>query len=139
MSVTAGELLDDVAVRDADHDLVVAGLLDVAADRHHARPFRLLGPARRVFGAAVADDPGHSRQRLDVVDRGRLSPRAFDGGEWGTGARLGALALEGLEQCCLLAADIRPVAAVQPDIERVAGPKRMGAEVALGVGFGARL
>src|SRR5260370_20437580 len=109
----AREPFDDVAVCDADHYLEVAGFLNVAADGHHARSLRLLGAAARVLGAAVADGPAHRRERLDGVDRGRQPPRTLDGGKWGTGARLGPLALERLEQCGLLAADVGAVASIQ--------------------------
>src|SRR6266567_2399022 len=77
----AGQPLDDVAVGDADLDLVVAGFLDVAADGDHSRALGLLGASLGVLGPAVADDPGHRRQRLDVVDRGGHAPGALQGRE----------------------------------------------------------
>ena len=83
------------------------------------RPPRLIFPAsaktlvprllwcaeRRERARAVADDPGHAGQRLDVVDEGRLSAKApFDGvGRPQLGHA--ALPLERLDQRRLLAAD----------------------------------
>src|SRR5207253_10812973 len=89
-------------------DLVDARLADVAADRQQSRAGRLVGPEFGVGGAAVVDDPGDGGERLDVVEQGRPAPRALDGGEGGTRAAPGALAREGCEECCLLAADVRP-------------------------------
>src|SRR5712691_10248307 len=55
----AGQLLDDVPIRDADLDFVVARLLDVAADSDHARALGLLGAPLGVLRAAATHDPGH--------------------------------------------------------------------------------
>src|SRR5438309_1973191 len=90
----AGQLLDNVAVCDSDLDLVVAWLLDIAADGDHPRALGFLGPSFRVLGAAVAHDPRHGRQRFDVVDGGGHAPGALDRREWRSRAGLGTLALE---------------------------------------------
>src|SRR6266568_980973 len=114
-----------------EDDLVHAGLLHVAADRQQARAGRLLGPELGVLGAAHVDDRRHGGQRLHVVEQRRPAPRALDGGEGGTRARLRALALERLEQRRLLAADLRAVAAVDADVERVLLAHRLRPEIAL--------
>src|SRR5260370_1381320 len=75
----ASQLFDDVAIRDADLDFVVARLLDVAADSDHARALRLLGAPLGVLRAALTHDPGHRRQRFDVVDGGGHAPPAVHG------------------------------------------------------------
>src|SRR5438093_1161419 len=82
------------ALKDVELDLRDAGLLDVAADRHEPRSGRLLSATLRVLRAAVVDDPRHRGQCLDVVEQRRPAPGAFDGGEGGSRARLGALALQ---------------------------------------------
>ena len=68
------------------------------------------GPCRGVRGAdrgerlgAVAEDPRHGRQGLDVVDDRRHAEQAALGGMRRPLLGLAALALEGLEQDRLLA------------------------------------
>src|SRR5439155_19679849 len=122
------QLHDHVATRLADPDLVYARLVDVAADRHQPRARRLVGPKLRVGGAAVVDDPRHGREALDAVQHPRPTPCALHGGEWGTGSRLGALALKRLEERRLLAADVGAMAAIEPDVEWVVLAHRLGAQ-----------
>src|SRR5713101_3338822 len=133
---SAGQFLDDVPVRNPDLDLEVAGLLDVAADRDHARAFSLLGASLRVLGPAVPHDPRHGRERLDVVDRGGHAPGALDSRKRRPGAWLRPLALEGLEERRLFAADVRAMPAVEAHVHRVVGAEGVVAEVALRMSLG---
>src|SRR5713226_5231445 len=133
---SAGQFLDDVPVRDPDLDLEVAGLLDIAAHRDHARAFGLLGASLGVLGAAVPHDPRHGRQGLDVVDRGRHAPGALHSRERRPRAWLRPLAFERLEQRRLLAADVGAVPAIQAHVHRVIGAEWMLAEVALRMSLG---
>src|SRR5207247_11332102 len=119
----------------AELDLVDAGLVDVAADRHETCARGFISTELGVRGPSVVDDPWHGHERLDVVEQRRPAPGALDGGEGRTGSRLGALAFERLEQRGLLAADIGAVAAVQTDVERVVLAHRFRTDVA----FAARL
>ena len=136
----AREPVDQVAERHAELDLVVAGLVHVARHREDARAGRAVDAELGVLLAAHLHDVRHRRQRLDVVDDGRLRVEALDRGERRPDARHAALALERLEQRGLLAADVRARAAVHDDVAVEAGAEDVLAEEALGarVGDGAR-
>ena len=94
----AGEAVDDVARRDAELDLVVAGPLHVARDRDELRAGRLLGADRLEPVGALLDDQRHVAERLDVVDQRRPLVEALVGGERRLQPRVAALALERVEQ-----------------------------------------
>ena len=75
----------------------------------------LLGRAERGEGLrAVADDPRHQRERLDVVDQRRLCPTARSAGIRRPQPRHAAPALDRGDQRRLLAADERPGALPSP-------------------------
>jgi hypothetical protein len=59
----------------------------------------------------------HGGERLHVVDRGGQAERAGLRRERRLDARVAALALEGVEHRGLLAADVRPGAAVHHDVD----------------------
>src|SRR5690606_14114823 len=67
--------------------------------------------------AAVADDPGHRREGLGVVDRGGLAVEPVARRERRLEARLALLALERLEQRGFLAADVGAVAMERVQLE----------------------
>ena len=69
----------------------------------------------------MINDVGHVREGLDVVHDGRLAPEARHLWEWRFGARVGALALERVQQSGLLAAHISPRADVEIHLQAVAG------------------
>src|SRR5207245_7879206 len=50
----------------------------------------------------------------------------------GAGPRLTPAAFQAIDKRSLLAADVRAVAAVEPDVERIILAERLGADVALG-------
>ena len=72
---------------------------------------------------------GHVAEGLGVVHDGRLSPEAGELGEGGLGAGDAALALQGVEERRLLAADVTAGAHVQPHLEAVAGAQDVLAQV----------
>src|SRR5204862_4065040 len=94
---TAGEPVDDLARGDAQRQLVVAGALHVAGDRYDLGAGRGLDPELRIALAAHADDRGHGRERLDVVDQGGALVEALDRGEGRLQARIAALAFQRVE------------------------------------------
>src|SRR5436305_909730 len=97
--------------------IVVPGMMPMRSPTS-AGVVRVLGHAQRLepVGPALEDvlDAG---QRLDVVDDGRLAEGALDGREGRLDPRPGPLALQRLDQPRLLAADVRPGAAVGVDVE----------------------
>ncbi len=79
-------------------------------------------------------------QRLDVVDDGRAHVETEDGGKVRRlDARVGALALERLDQPGLLAADVGARTAADIDLELHAGAEDVLAEESFCVGLGDRL
>ena len=121
----AREALDDLAGRDPELDLVVAGALDAARDRDDLRPGRLLGPEVLEPLGAVVDDVGDVGEGLDVVDQRRAAVEALDRGERGLQARVAALALERVEQRRLLAADVGAGAAVDDELDPTPVPSTL--------------
>ena len=134
----AREVVDDLPRGDAELDLVVAGALDVARDRDDLGAGGLLGPDRRVPLGAAVHDVRHVHQRLDVVDQRRPAVEALDRRERRLQARVAPLALERVEQCRLLAADVGAGAAVHDQLDPVPGAEDVLAEVAAVVGLARR-
>ena len=128
-AVLEQELLQRVAVL----DLVDAGPLDVAGDRHElrARALRQAELLERV--GAVGDDAGDVGQRLDVVDDRRTLEEALDGEARRTVARIAALAFDGGEEPGRLAADVRAGAADHVDVAGEPGAEDFLAEEAVRV------
>src|SRR6185369_7917872 len=127
---------------DPELDLVHAGTDDVARDAEQLRPGRALRPDRleRRGAALIPYDLEHVDERLDVVDRGRLSEQPDLDGKGRLVARLPALALDRLEEGRLLAADVGAGPATQLDVE-VAEEARVaaGGDRALDPGFRERV
>ena len=112
-------------------DLVDARPLDLPREAEQARPRRAVRPDRRV---RLGSDPEHLEdvdQRLHVVDRGRLAEHAVGHRERRLVPRLPALALDRVEQGGLLAADVRPGAPAELDVERRASAHDVLAEEAV--------
>src|ERR1700674_1516586 len=82
--------------------------LDVTRDRENHGAPGIHGTQSGKPRGALAHDRGHGSEALRIVDGGRLAEQAEVGGERRLEARLAGLALEGLEQCGFLTADIRP-------------------------------
>ena len=85
---------------------------------------------------AVAHDGGHGGEGLDVVHHGRTGEQAGARHVRRPRARVGPLALEGVEHRRRLAADVAPDALVQVDVEGEARAEDVAAEVAALVGLG---
>src|SRR6266545_93363 len=132
----AGRLHDHLARRHAEGELEVARVAHLAGDAEQLRSRRALRAHRAEPVDALAEDPRHGGDRLDVVDRGRRPVEALDGGERRPQLRLAALALERGEQGGLLAADVGAGAAVQHHLEVEAGALDVAADQAVAVGVG---
>ena len=124
----AADVEDDLAQGGAHRDLDEAGVVHLAREREHLRALRrrradLAEPLR-----ALVDDDGDVRERLDVVDDRRTPPEALDGRERRTRTRHAAVALDGLQQGGLLAADERAGAEAELDLEVEAAAEDVLAE-----------
>ncbi len=71
-------------------------------------------------------------QRLDVLDDGRFAPEARRLRKGRLGAWDGALAFQGIEERCLLPADVAAGAGMQVQLEAEARPKNVPAQIAAG-------
>ena len=101
----AADVEDDVAERGAHGDLDEAASFDLTGKGEDLGALGLFGAHGREGRAAVVDDPGDVRVRLDVVDVGRFLPVAGLGRERRFQAGHAALAFEGLDEGGLFAAD----------------------------------
>ena len=108
-----------------------AGLVHVAADLEELGALVLLAPEARLNQAgAAAQDGRDDRDALDVVDRRRAAVEARAGRERRLQARLAPLALQAFEHRGLFAADVGARAAVDEEVEVVAGAGGVLAEQA---------
>ena len=89
-----------------------------------------VGAGRRERLGAVADDPGHGRDGLDVVDDGRHVEQAALGRVRRPLLGLAALALERLEQDGLLAQHVGALDRPDRDLDVVAGAEDVEADEA---------
>ena len=122
--------LEQLGERDAERQLVVAGLLDVARHREDRRAARAFHAEIREPLRALAQDRRNRRDALRVVDRRRRAVQAEVRRERRLEARLALLALERLEQRRLLAADVRAGADERVDVQVDAGAVDVLAEQA---------
>ena len=116
-------------------DLVDAGSSHAPGQREQpgARRSALAEGGERA--SAVRHDPRDVGQRLDVVHDGRLAVEADHGREERRlDPREAALALQGLEQRSLVAADVRAGAGVHDDVEAEARAEDVAPERAVRVG-----
>ena len=127
----AGEVVDELAERHAELDLVVAGPLDVARHREEARAGGAVHAHRRVpLAAAGCMMCGTVDMRLDVVDDRGRRVHALHRGERRLDARHRALAFEARQQARLVTGDVAAGAAVQDDLEVEAGAEDVLADEA---------
>jgi len=128
-------------------------IVDDLAEGHRHRGFHEPGPDhmpgdRVEPGAALGlgaesgeplraprDDVGQARERLDIVDDGRLAERPLDGRKGRLDLGPALLALEGGDEPRLLAADVGAGPAMHDDLEVEARALDVLAEKALVVGF----
>ena len=102
----------------AQRNLVVAGTLDIAADGEDLGA-AVVGLARLEEGLPpVADDPGHGRESLGVVDGGGLAVQAEAGRERRLETRLAFLALQRFEQGRFFTTDVGAETVVGIEVER---------------------
>ena len=99
-------------------------------------PVDVAVPIAAYAGGAHGQDRQHVDQGLDVVLDRRLAEQALLHGERRLGARLAPVALDGVEEGGLLAADVRARAAPDLDVEGVALAEDVVAEQAAGAGLG---
>ena len=111
----SADVVDELAQRRAERELVVPGPLDVPGDGVDDGAGRSLGAELRVPGAALLDDDRDRGQGLDVVDQRRRGVQPRDRRERRPRPRLAAVTLERLEQRGLLAADVRAGAAMEDE------------------------
>ncbi len=127
--------VDELAQRDAERRLVLAGVLHVPGQGEDAEALGLLGPHVGEPLCALAHDERHGGDRLDVVDDRGAGVQAGDGGEGGLEPRLAPSPLEGVQEGGLLAADVGAGTRVHGDVEVEAGAQDVLAEVARRVGL----
>ncbi len=114
----AADLLDDLADGDPHRHFDQAAVVDLAGEREHLRALAGSGAERGERVGAVAEDPRHAGERLDVVDEGRLSAEAAFGGIGRAQRRHAAPAFERLDQRGLLAAHERAGAFADLEAQR---------------------
>src|SRR4029077_4327510 len=94
-----------------------------------------LGPEPGEPLPAPRDDVRQARERLHIVDDGRLSERSLDRGEGRLDLGPALFALEGGEEPRLLAANVRARPAMHDDVEVEPRPLEVLAEEPRRVGF----
>jgi len=98
-SAHAARVVEQLAQRDTQRGLVLAGAGDVTGQRIQREARRFLGAHRSEPLDAVENDRRHTGDRLDVVDHRRAAVEPGDGGERRPQSRLPAPALQRIEQC----------------------------------------
>ncbi len=116
--------------RRPERDLVDAGHGDLARQAEQLRAGGAVGAGGGVRGPAVQQDRQHVHQGLDVVDQRRAAEQADVDGERRLVAGLAPLALDGVEDRGLLAADVGAGASEDLDVEAHAAAHHVVAEVA---------
>ena len=125
-----------ICSREAQRQLVNAGLVHVAGEAEQPGAAVLRRAERREGRAAVANDGRNRAEGLDVVQHRRALERARDGRKRRPDARDAALAFERIEQRRFLAALVGARAGVRVEVEIEAGAVNVLAQIALRVGFG---
>ena len=134
-----GMILDQLAGGHTQRQLDADLLVDVARDAIQLRPIALGRADRLEPVGPTLDDVRHTSQGLDIVDHRRLAERALDRRKRRLDPRPAALAFEALDQSGLLAADVRPGAPVNIDLEVESTPVNILAEVTGLASLGNRL
>ena len=113
----AGVAVDQLAQRHPHLLLDIAGLVHMAREAEELGA-GVVGLAERGEpGRAAAEDIGHDRDQLDIVDGGWRAIEPDIGREWRLQPRHALLAFEAFEQRRLLAANIGAGAVMQIEIE----------------------
>ena len=126
----AADLLHDLADGDAHRHFDQAAAVDLAGQREDLGALAASGAEGGERSGAVAQDPRHAGQRLDVVDEGGLAAEAPLGRVGRAQPRHAALAFEREDQRGLLAADERAGALPDFEAKRELRTKNVFAQVA---------
>eukprot|EP00043_Microstomoeca_roanoka_P029775 m.23134 g.23134 ORF g.23134 m.23134 type:complete len:587 (+) comp9442_c0_seq1:1952-3712(+) len=102
----AGDVLDDLAQREAEGRLEQAAVFHVAGDLQRHRPVRTTHAVILIERRAAIHDHRHRGQRDHVVDDRGLAHEAFERRKRRLRAHHGALAFHRVQKARLLAADI---------------------------------
>ncbi len=113
----AADVEDDLPQRDAHGHLDQARAAHAAGQGEDLGPLALAGADAGEPAAALADDGRDVGVGLHVVQQRRAAPQAVVGRVWRARARRAPPALDGRHQGRLLAADERPGAEPQLDVE----------------------
>ncbi len=133
----AGVVFEQFTTGDAEWQFPQARVLDLAGEAHElgAHVFGTFAGQRFVPVNAVGNDRRHVAQGFDVVHAGRLAPHAHGGREGRLGARVGAAAFEGVDQCGFFTADVTPGAGVDEQLEIETRTENVLAQQAGRLGF----
>ena len=114
-----GVVFEQLARGHAEWQFPQARVLDLAGEAHElgAHVFAAFAGQRFVPVHAVGNDRRYVAQGFDVVYAGRFAPHANGGREGRLGARVGAAAFEGVDQCGFFTADVTPGAGVDEQLE----------------------
>ena len=110
-------VVDQVAQGHADGDFHEAGVLDRPGQGEDLGALALFRAEGGVPRPAAEEDRGDVGVGLDVVQQRRLAPESLHGGERGAGAGLAPIALDRGHQGRLFAADERPGAHADLEVE----------------------
>ena len=126
---SARMLIDQGAAGDSQGQLDTDLLVHVARNAVQLRSVALGCPDRFEPARAALDDVRNATQCLDIVDDRRLAKSPFDRRERRLDPGPAPLPFQAFDQSGLFAADVRPGAAVQPDVEIEARPVDIPAQV----------
>jgi hypothetical protein len=115
-------LLDKLLERDAHLLLDDARVVHVTRDAKQLGTLVPFPSERRKPAGSTSTDGGSDSHSLHVGDRGRATEKADVGGERRLETGFALLALERLDERCLLAADVCSSSAMKVDVKVVAGP-----------------
>ena len=126
----AGLIEQQMAQGASQRQFVKSRALHTAADAKELGAWRLRGAVLAQPAGAVAHDGRDVEEGLDVVDDRRFAEEACLHWKRRLDAGHAALALDGLEECGLFAADVRACAQAQFDVEVQIAAQQMATQVA---------
>ena len=129
---------EQVAEGGAERDLDIAGMVDVPGDREELGAPVVGAPLLQEPLPAALQDHRHRGQRFGVVDGRGAAVETGLGGKGRLIAGLTLLALDGLQECRLLAADIGPGAMMRIEVEVDARTQDIAPDEPGGIGLGER-
>jgi len=132
---TTAVLLNQFAQRDGHLLLDGNRVVDVTGDTEQLGTGVTLTAEGGEPAGPATDDGRDNGDGLDIGDGARATEKTDGSGERGLETGLASLTLNGLDQGSLLAANVGTHTAVDVDVEIIAGPARVLADVARGVGL----